>query len=55
MLYSIEEDFKLWVTRFDDAKTPYTSRLMPQLLKHVGDYDQLARVQEWSYDEETEE
>lgn len=55
MLLNVEEGFKGWVTRFDDVNTPYTSRLMPQLLSYIGDYDQLARVQEWSQDEDAEE
>jgi ATP-dependent helicase/nuclease subunit B len=33
---------------FDDAATPYHSRVAPQSAKSVGDYDHLARVREWA-------
>jgi ATP-dependent helicase/nuclease subunit B len=36
------------VARFDDAATPYPSRLRPYRPDSVGDYDHLARVREWS-------
>ncbi len=33
---------------FDDAATPYHSRVAPQHARNEGDYDHLARVREWS-------
>lgn len=36
------------VTRFADEETPYLSRPRPQFIGRFNDYDQLARVQEWS-------
>lgn len=33
---------------FDDAATPYYSRVAPHSAKGAGDYDHLARVREWS-------
>jgi ATP-dependent helicase/nuclease subunit B len=33
---------------FDDASTPYVSRVQPQYVDSEGDYDHLARVREWS-------
>lgn len=38
------------VRLFDDAATPYVSRLMPEFLSSDGDFDHLARVREWSSD-----
>ncbi len=40
---------------FDDATTPYVSRVAPQSAKSVGYYDHLARVREWSPSGWTEE
>jgi ATP-dependent helicase/nuclease subunit B len=40
---------------FDEATTPYFSRVAPQSAKSVGDYDHLARVREWSPSGWTEE
>ncbi len=40
---------------FDEAQTPYYSRVAPQSAKSVGDYDHLARVREWSPSGWTEE
>lgn len=36
------------IARFDDADTPYLSRVRPQFTHSVGKYDHLARVREWS-------
>ena len=36
------------IIRFDDAATPYPSRLIPFHMEADGDYDPLARVREWS-------
>jgi ATP-dependent helicase/nuclease subunit B len=40
---------------FDDAATPYHSRIAPHSAKSVGDYDHLARVREWAPSGWTEE
>ena len=40
---------------FDDAATPYLSRVAPHSAKSVGDYDHLARVREWAPSGWTEE
>jgi ATP-dependent helicase/nuclease subunit B len=40
---------------FDDAATPYHSRVAPHSAKSEGDYDHLARVREWSPSGWTEE
>ena len=40
---------------FDDAATPYHSRVAPQSAKSEGDYDHLARVREWAPSGWTEE
>jgi ATP-dependent helicase/nuclease subunit B len=42
------ERFVALVTAFDDAVVPYLSQPRPQFVKYAGDYDQLARVLEWS-------
>jgi ATP-dependent helicase/nuclease subunit B len=40
---------KAYVTRFDDASTPYVSWAAPQYMnEYGGDYDHLARVWEWA-------
>ncbi|MFT6083501.1 MAG: ATP-dependent helicase/nuclease subunit B [Alphaproteobacteria bacterium] len=44
----IFNDFKLWVEKYNDINTAYTSRRLPQYLKYDGDYDLLARVKEWN-------
>ena len=36
------------IARFDDAATPYPSRVIPYRIDIEGDYDHLARVREWS-------
>ena len=36
------------IAQFDLPETAYLSRPRPQWLSHVGDYDHLARVKEWS-------
>jgi ATP-dependent helicase/nuclease subunit B len=33
---------------FDEPETPYSSRPVPAFASNYGDYDQLARVWEWS-------
>jgi ATP-dependent helicase/nuclease subunit B len=40
---------------FDDAATPYHSRVAPHSAKSIGDYDHLARVREWAPSGWTEE
>ncbi|MDP6882691.1 MAG: double-strand break repair protein AddB [Rhodospirillales bacterium] len=35
------------VTAYDDPRTPYLSRPRPMFIGRFGDYDHLARVQEW--------
>ena len=40
---------------FDEATTPYLSRVAPHSAKSVGDYDHLARVREWAPSGWTEE
>ena len=35
------------IAAFDEAETPYRSRPHPMLMRRPGDYDHLARVQEW--------
>lgn len=36
------------VRRYADPSEPYRSRVAPQFIKYPSDYDQLARVREWS-------
>jgi len=42
------------IALFDDAATPYLSRVRPYRTDSVGDYDHLARVREWSASGEEE-
>ncbi|MBL4757177.1 MAG: PD-(D/E)XK nuclease family protein [Rhizobiales bacterium] len=39
---------KIMIEKFDDETRPYFSRPHPTFTSRYGDYDQLARVQEWS-------
>ena len=43
------------VRRFDDPRTPYTSRDAPYRATDIGDYDHLARVREWSVETMSDE
>jgi ATP-dependent helicase/nuclease subunit B len=36
------------IARFDEADTPYLSRVIVEKVRYEGDYDHLARVREWS-------
>jgi ATP-dependent helicase/nuclease subunit B len=36
------------IRAFDQAETPYVSRVKPFRSDSIGDYDHLARVREWS-------
>ncbi len=43
-----------WIARFDGADAIYRSQPRPQLVRHEGDYDQLARRREWMASEDGE-
>lgn len=43
------------INKFDDAATPYLSRPRVDWMKYAGDYDHLARLQEWSASGEASE
>ena len=51
----IFNQFKDWVEKFNDVNTAYTSRRLPEFLKHEGDYDLLARVKEWTIDSDDDD
>jgi ATP-dependent helicase/nuclease subunit B len=40
------------LTQYEDETTPYVSRLRPELIHFALDFDHLARVKEWSVQEE---
>ena len=42
------EELAALIAAYDDPATPYPSRLRPAFLSFAGDYDQLARLGEWS-------
>lgn len=43
-----------WIAGFDGADAIYRSQPRPQLVRHEGDYDQLARRREWMASEDGE-
>jgi ATP-dependent helicase/nuclease subunit B len=43
------------VARFDQESVPYRSRVMPERVTDEGDYDHLARVREWTLEQDSEE
>ncbi len=47
VIETTREGVQRLLVRFADAKTPYLSRPRPQFDARFGDYDHLARVQEW--------
>jgi len=52
LVQDIFHNFTLWVEKFNDVNTAYTSRRLPQFLKYDGDYDLLARAKEWSLNDD---
>ena len=42
------DGLKALLAQFADPATPYPPRLFPKFAKRAGDYDNLARVKEWS-------
>ena len=43
------------LTLYESETTPYVSRLRPELIRFALDFDHLARVKEWSVQEEGSE
>jgi ATP-dependent helicase/nuclease subunit B len=48
LILRTQEGLRARIALFDDADTPYRSRVRPMFDAQVGPYDHLARVKEWS-------